>query len=95
MSQNDDEDPTNFGHLARAWVDDVTGVHVIRALELQKENPGVKLGEAMVEQGSMTDEQRKQVLAVQTRVRTGKGTSKDARALLAYATHRVKKLLNR
>lgn len=85
-------DPTAYGNMARMWCDDVTGVHVKQAQELQKKKPELRLGDAMVELGMMDEAQQKAVAEAQLRIRRGKARMSDVKTMLAYATAKLRRI---
>lgn len=87
---SDPTDPTSLGNIARIFSEDVTGVHVARAVEHQKQNPSLRIGEALVETGALSERERDALLRKQEDIRSGKHTRKDVMQMMDYATKKTR-----
>lgn len=80
------DDPTSIGNILTA-AGIVSTMCIVEALNFQKDNADVLMGEVLVHLGKLTREQLEAVVTQQKALRTNK--PRDARALVELATKRT------
>lgn len=79
------EDAFSIGNLARNASDKVGAQQIQEAVEFQKANPGVKMGEAMVRLGYLTDEDVVRICHEQRILRTQEPSRERSELVLRTA----------